>query len=290
MTGKSSSSSVTRWLLRGDLVLLQPGIVALAERSAEWAVRAEAAALFARGPLSHLSALAATGLAPQPAGPVHVTVTPDRCPRGGTAMVAHRSTRRLVTIRSGRLEAIAPERSVVDAWAWAHSPARNRRTAAEQPIVRRALIEGVRAREFRVSAVRQESARRGMHPGRRELVALLDLVAGGCESELEIWGVLSLLPGPPDVPAYVQQHRVRLADGRRTRLDAAYVQAKVAVELDGAAFHGSRSARERDIRRDSALAAEGWVVLRFSYARLIEDPEGCRREIIEVVLRRLVAR
>jgi very-short-patch-repair endonuclease len=99
-----------------------------------------------------------------------------------------------------------------------------------------------------------------------------------------------VLPGAPDLPAYVQQHPVRLADGRRTRLDVAYIEAKVAVELDGAAFHGSRSARERDTRRDSALAAQGWVVLRFSYARLVSDPEGCRREIIEVVRRRLAAR
>ena len=57
---------------------------------------------------------------------------------------------------------------------------------------------------------------------------------------------------------------------------------KVAVELDGAAFHGSAAARERDTRRDVALAALGWVVLRFSYQRLTTDPEGCRREIAAV--------
>lgn len=62
----------------------------------------------------------------------------------------------------------------------------------------------------------------------------------------------------------------------------------MAVELDGAAFHGSRSARERDLRRDSALAAAGWVVLRFSFERLLRDPEGCRREIAAAVLGRLV--
>ncbi len=61
----------------------------------------------------------------------------------------------------------------------------------------------------------------------------------------------------------------------------------MAVELDGAAFHGSRKQRERDLRRDTALAALGWVVLRFSYARLMSDPEGCRREIVAVVSARL---
>ena len=66
------------------------------------------------------------------------------------------------------------------------------------------------------------------------------------------------------------------------RLDAAVAELKVAVELDGAAFHGSPEAREQDTRRDVALAALGWVVLRFSYRRLTRQPEACRREILAV--------
>jgi very-short-patch-repair endonuclease len=87
----------------------------------------------------------------------------------------------------------------------------------------------------------------------------------------------------------VQQFRLLLT-GRWIRLDAAYPDALVAVELDGAAFHGSREARERDLRRDTALAALGWVVLRFSYVRLMADPDGCRREIEAVVRARLANR
>jgi hypothetical protein len=44
-----------------------------------------------------------------------VTVPVDRLPRGSGAVIAHRSARRLVTVRSGRLEATEPARSVVDA-------------------------------------------------------------------------------------------------------------------------------------------------------------------------------
>jgi hypothetical protein len=149
------------------------------------------------------------------------------------------------------------------------------------------LIEAVRSREVGVRAVRSASLRAGTHAGRAELTSLLELVAGGCESELEIWGVLEVLPRPPAVPAYVQQHRLVLPGGRRITLDAAYVEARVAIEMDGAAFHGSREARERDLRRDTALAAAGWIVLRFSYARLMADPDGCRREIVAAVLARL---
>jgi hypothetical protein len=210
-----------------------------------------------------------------------------RLPRAGAGTVVHRSDRRLVTVQRGPLEAIAPERSVVDAWAWAHSPRRNDRADRERPLVRQALIEAVRSREVSVRAVRSASFNQGAHPGRAELTSLLELIAGGCESELEIWGVLQVLPGPPTVPAYVQQHRIVLPDGRRIKHDAAWLEARVAVELDGAAFHGSREQRERDLRRDTALAAVGWIVLRFSYARLVADPEGCRREIVAAVLARL---
>jgi very-short-patch-repair endonuclease len=75
---------------------------------------------------------------------------------------------------------------------------------------------------------------------------------------------------------------VVLAGGRTVHLDAAVPELKVAVELDGAAFHGSADDRERDTRRDVALAALGWVVLRFSHRRLTREPEACREEILRV--------
>jgi hypothetical protein len=290
VTWASSSSSVSRWLRRGDVVLLHPGVLGLPDRLDDWWVRARAAALWGHGPLSHLGALAAAGLTDRTDGPIHVTVAPDRCPRGVASVVVHRSDRRLVTMRSGGLEVVEPVRSLVDAWAWAHSAALDPRSASDLGVVRQTVIQGVRDRGLRCAALRRESDRRRLHAGRAALVELLDLVAAGCESELEVWGVTQVLPGPPLVPAWVQQHPVLLDDGRRVRLDAAYPQVRVAVELDGAAFHGSRAARERDLRRDSALAALGWVVLRFSYERLMRDPEGCRAEIVAVVRRRLVER
>ena len=54
----------------------------------------------------------------------------------------------------------------------------------------------------------------------------------------------------------------------------------LAVELDGAAWHGSRVQRERDIRRDALIATIGWQTLRYSYARLNGEPEACRRDIL----------
>ncbi|SEO59609.1 DUF559 domain-containing protein [Trujillonella endophytica] len=290
VTRATSSSSVSRWLDGGALVLVHPGVVALADRAHDWTVRARAAVLWSRGALSHLSALALHELVPAtPAGPLHVTVPADRWPRGSEGVVVHRTTQRLPMSRVRGLPVLDPARSLVDAWVRASSPRRNELALREMPVVRQAVIEAARTRAVDVEGVIAESARQPRHAGCTSLEHLLALVADGCQSELEIWGVTHVL-GLPGLPAAVQQHRVVLPDGRRIDLDAAWPGARVAVELDGAAFHGSREQRERDLRRDTALAALGWVVLRFSYRRLTTDPEGCRREIAAVVRRRLADR
>lgn len=148
----------------------------------------------------------------------------------------------------------------------------------EVELARAAVIEALRERQVRPVELRTMLSARPTLPGRQELDRLIGLVAGGCQSELEIWGVEEVLRGS-GMPTFVQQHPVALPFAT-VHLDAAVPELKLAVELDGAAFHGSRTARERDIRRDAALTAEGWVVLRFSYRRLTREPEACRRDIL----------
>jgi very-short-patch-repair endonuclease len=74
---------------------------------------------------------------------------------------------------------------------------------------------------------------------------------------------------------------VDLPDGP-VRLDAAWPELKIAVEFDGAACHGRLGDRERDLRRDAALAALGWVVLRFGYRDVTERPHVCRARVVAV--------
>ncbi len=76
------------------------------------------------------------------------------------------------------------------------------------------------------------------------------------------------------------------AGGSTYRIDQAYPTERVAVELDGEAFHSSREQRERDRRRDVALALLGWLTLRFSYRRLTSDAAGCQRELLAVLASR----
>jgi predicted transcriptional regulator of viral defense system len=286
LTLASSTSSVARWTASGDVLHVHPGVVMLPHLVDDLSARARAANLWSKGPISHASALELWDVLAPTGGPLHLTVPADRFPRRTTGVVVHRTTLPLPTTGLRGIHVTSLPRSLVDAWDWSHRNRRGRPNGGTSR-ARQAVIESLRSRRTDVVAVRRASMAAPVHAGRPQLMALLDLVADGCESELEVWGVTKVLPGPPRMPQWVQQYVIRLGNGRSVRLDAAYPEARVAVELDGAAFHGSREARERDLRRDTALAALGWVVLRFSYARATRDPEGCRREIEAVVLNRM---
>ncbi|MCA0143947.1 DUF559 domain-containing protein [Blastococcus sp. LR1] len=271
--------TISSWVARGRLLRPFPGVVVLPDAWPDWHCRALAAVFATDGVLSHGSALGLWRLAPRE-GAIHVSVPASRRALRRRGLVVHRVTE-VPADRLGRLPVTLLPRSLVDAWGWAHS-ARGSGRAVET--VRGAVIEVARDRRLQPSALLLELSRQPALPGRRALVELIDLVAQGCESELEIWGVQRVLRGP-GMPMFRQQHPVRLPFGE-VRLDAAIPELKIAVEMDGAAFHGSSEARERDLMRDAALAARGWVVLRFSYRRLRRDPEGCRREILSVIRER----
>ncbi len=64
------------------------------------------------------------------------------------------------------------------------------------------------------------------------------------------------------------QHVVRLGGGATYRLDLAWPDLRLAVEADGAAVHANASALRNDLRRQNALVAAGWTLLRFTWADL----------------------
>jgi very-short-patch-repair endonuclease len=270
---RTSSTSVSRWVRGGRLLRLLPHVVVLPEDADRWRARATAAVLSTGGLLSHASALALWGLA-APAGHVHVSIDAGRRAQAPVGwLTVHRATG-LETRRRDGLPVTPPARSVVDAWGAAHG--RNG-TGAAVRAAREATISAVRTGLAVPRELRRELARRPQGPGRAGLFELLALVAAGAHSEFEIWGMLHVLD-VPGLPPCRRQHRVVFRHGHAD-LDAAWPEVRLAVELDGAAFHGSAEQRERDLRRDAALAAAGWLVLRFSYRRLTREPDACRAEI-----------
>jgi very-short-patch-repair endonuclease len=272
LTGRVDRKTVTRWTAQGRLVRLQPGVYALGARAGEWRIRVEAAVRSRRAVASHRTALALWGLLP-PGGPIHLTVEPGRSNRGSTGVVLHRARDLRDLVRNlGGVHVTSVERAIVDSWACAGD--------AGRPAVRAAAITAVRRRMCGARELAQELDRRPQLPDRSSLATLVQLLADGCQSELEIWGCVHVLSAPC-MPRFTQQRRLTVS-GEVFLLDAAYEEALLGVEMDGAAWPGSRDQRERDIRRDALVATMGWQTLRFSFARLTRSPDDCRRDIRSV--------
>jgi very-short-patch-repair endonuclease len=278
LSAKVNRNTIGSWVAGGKLVRLQPGVYATSAAALKWRVRVEAAVRSCHGVASHATALTLWDLLPPAAGPVHVTVEPARSNRGSSGVVLHRARDLADAVR--RVDGLAVtsvERTLVDTW--------GRPGQLGRPRVRAAVVTAVRRGMCNPRQLADELARRPQLPARAELANLIRLLAEGCRSELEIWGCLHVLRGP-GMPSFVQQRRI-VVRGETFFLDAACEEVMMAVEMDGAAWHGSREQRERDIRRDALVATVGWQTLRFGYTRMTDAPEDCRRDILAVHAARL---
>lgn len=56
-------------------------------------------------------------------------------------------------------------------------------------------------------------------------------------------------------------------------LDIAFKRERVAVEVDGWRYHSTPEVFETDRARQNALVLDGWLVLRFTWAMLTQDPD-----------------
>jgi very-short-patch-repair endonuclease len=151
------------------------------------------------------------------------------------------------------------------------------------PDQRAPAIVAVAERRTTAQRLMSEARSRSNLRGRASLLALCDALADGCRSELELWGLRHVFRDDSRFAHGIRQLPVQL-EAQVVYLDLAFMTERVAIELDGAAYHGTPEQRERDMRRDNALSALGWIVLRFSYHRLHTDPEGVRNEV-DAVLR-----
>jgi very-short-patch-repair endonuclease len=60
----------------------------------------------------------------------------------------------------------------------------------------------------------------------------------------------------------------------RYRIDFAYPQAKLGVELEGLDYHSGRQALNRDKTRRNHFADHGWVILYFTWDDVTKQPRG----------------
>jgi very-short-patch-repair endonuclease len=222
--------------------------------------------------LSHTTALARFGLVGAcPGQPIHITSNAPRHPRGVPGrLVVHRTRSALVRSLATGLPTTGLAEALMQAWPLLRG--------AEQ---RAPLIKASRQRMILPAEI---GAQLDVHPklkGRARLVELLRLLEGGCESELELWGYQAVF-NRPEFRHARWQLPLRTRHGV-FRIDLGFEAEKLAVELDGRAYHAGRDQWERDIRRDLELATLGWQTVRLSHQRLTTDVPGCRRDIAAVL-------
>jgi very-short-patch-repair endonuclease len=104
--------------------------------------------------------------------------------------------------------------------------------------------------------------RRGATASRR----LLDAAAGGARSEAERL-MIGLLE-----QAEITGWKANFAVGGYV-IDIAFPAQRVAIEIDGWAFHSDQAAFQNDRVRQNRLALQGWQVLRFTWLDLTQHPE-----------------
>lgn len=113
--------------------------------------------------------------------------------------------------------------------------------------------------------------------GQRRLSELRERAMSGSRSEAEqrMGALLRRSPG-----RWIANYAVRDESGRiLAEIDFADPHLRIAIEVDGRAFHSDRRSFERDRERQNMLTLRGWVILRFTWERIVYDPAGVIAEI-----------
>lgn len=261
----------------GVLRRLFPGVYVAAETPLDRRLLQRAAlAYLPHAALSHLDALGRWGFDVPVTPAVHLTASHSHRAVADPALRLHRRTGfraepPAVVVRDG-LRVVRLERALVESW------------VVLPDVERRAPIITA-LRERRTTAARLVATLDGARlDGSGEMRRLVDVVAAGCHSELEIWGHDRVF-SDPRLPKSRRQHMVQ-AGGARWYLDRYFPVERVDVELDGAAWHGQPGQRERDLRRDAALSAKGILVVRFSHRRMVAEPDAVLHELLDILAHR----
>lgn len=205
--------------------------------------------------------------------PVHIETEPTTALRSRPQVVVRRM-QTLGALRSvAGMHVVPVERALVSSWCVLTGPAQ-----------RAPLFAAIRRRLTTTARIRDELSRWPRLRGRSDLLALLDLVATGCESELEFLARTIVFTGQ-EFARIDWQHEIEVR-GHRFRLDGYDEATRTAVELDGDAFHATREQRRYDAERMRLLAEVGIHTVRFHFDDISRDPRGCRAQLRTILASR----
>jgi very-short-patch-repair endonuclease len=252
--------AIDHWLRSARLHPLYRGVYLLGHAGVTEGAR-ELGAVFACGSgavVSHRSAAWLWRLLPAAKGDVEVTVAGRDCrSRPGIRVHRIRHLDRRETRKLGGIPITSPARTILDLAA----------------VVRRRELERAMAEAYARPLARRSEltsllARRSSRPGTRALRALLDdgtpaLTRSEAEERLLALIRSAELPAP--------ETNIRIG---RHEVDLVWRDQRLIVEVDGFRFHSSRSAFERDRRRDAELGTLGFRVMRVTWRQIVDEPEA----------------
>lgn len=213
------------------------------------------------GTISHGSAVFLWGMRKDAPAAVHVTVPPSRRVRSKRGVVMHR-------VELPPREVGIVEDLPVTSRAWSVMDY----LAGQPPEAGAAFAD--RALQQRWLNPAQLAARLRDHPdrlGNPALRAVLRLSTDRAAAESE--RRLHLLLRRARLQGWVANHPV-LVDGRVVaEVDVAFPDRRLAIEVDGWAWHSDAERFRADRRRQNLLVGLGWTVLRFTWDDLINRPE-----------------
>jgi hypothetical protein len=121
---------------------------------------------------------------------------------------------------------------------------------------------------------------KGAAQARRVAGAATGLPANAFESALLAFALDAGLSATPQVEIVVE--------GVPIHPDVVDLERRVVLEEDSWEFHGTKEAFKRDCWRYTALAVDGWVVLRFTWWQVMENPDWVRACLSAVARRTAV--
>jgi len=122
--------------------------------------------------------------------------------------------------------------------------------------------------------------------GRRGTAVLRAVVLGavppeGIQSRLEKEGyelVCSLPVAPPEL-----QHEMTCQDGRKVRLDNAWLGARIALDWDGRLWHAKKKDFEETMARSRSIVASGWDHYRYGWTDVRHLRAATEAELLAVL-------
>jgi hypothetical protein len=202
-----------------------------------------------------------------PAEPVHVILTHGDRRRPGIRIHRTRHLRSDETTTLDGIRQTVPARTLLDLAA----------TVATRDF-ENAVVEALGKHLASLAELGVMVDRHAGHRGAARLRALLDTGRSGLAHSDAERRFLALL-ARAGVPA--PQANIMIAG---SKVDAVWPEEKLIVEVDGKAFHSTSGRVANDRRRDFALAAAGYRVIRITWHQLIHAPEALVVQVTQALL------